>query len=183
MCTGLIGRGVSTPRLLEWITYPIFSAPAAHRPLLGPRQWSHVGSERRKNPCCCFTLKKKTTGSISINHKPLQFAFLNLEATSRHFQVHVETGYIPIPKKKKNPGFLLVSPLQKQSLLENNMIIHTGRARKQTAPCQQNVLNGLAAQQRSGRAPHSALPLSISSASQAAQVDTQCNFRVMSQSH
>ncbi|KAK1891765.1 Neurogenic locus notch like protein 2, partial [Dissostichus eleginoides] len=30
--------------------------------------------------------------------------------------------------------------------------------------------------ERSGRAPHSALPLSISSASQAAQVETQCNF-------
>lgn len=36
------------PRQLEWITYPIFSAPAAHRPLLGPWQWSHVGGERRE---------------------------------------------------------------------------------------------------------------------------------------
>lgn len=33
--------GVSSS--LRWITYPIFSAPAAHGPLLGPRQWSHVG--------------------------------------------------------------------------------------------------------------------------------------------
>lgn len=116
LCALGSGRGVSTPRLLEWITYPIFSAPAAHRPLLGPRQWSHVKWEE-KEPLLLLHIKKKTTGSISINHKPLQFAFLNLEATSRHFQVHVEIGYIPIPKKKRNPGCLLVSPLQKQSLI------------------------------------------------------------------
>lgn len=52
--------------------------------------------ERRNNLCYCFTFKKETTGSISINYTPLQFALLNLEAISRHFQRHVETGYIPI---------------------------------------------------------------------------------------
>lgn len=57
-------RGVSTS--LRWITYPIFSAPAAHGPLLGPRQWSHVEGEREQNLCCCFTFKKELRGSISI---------------------------------------------------------------------------------------------------------------------
>lgn len=67
-------RGVSTPRLLKWITYPIFSAPAAYRPLLSPRQWSHVGGERRdwrgeeKQPLPLIHIQKKSTGSISINY-------------------------------------------------------------------------------------------------------------------
>ena len=37
-----------------------------------------------KEPLLLLHIQKETTGSISINYTPLQFAFLNLEATSRH---------------------------------------------------------------------------------------------------
>lgn len=58
------------------------------------------GEEKETSAAASSHSKKETTGSISINHTPLQFALLKLEVTSRHFQTHVDTGYIPIPLKK-----------------------------------------------------------------------------------
>lgn len=58
------------------------------------------GEERRKNLCCYFTFKKRTPDRFQLTTTPLQFTLLNLEATSRHFQMHVDTGYIPIPSPR-----------------------------------------------------------------------------------
>ena len=118
-------RGGECPPLLSysgWITYPIFSAPAAHRPLLGPRQWSHVGGweeggedrtgeDRRgeeKDPLLLLHIqkeeekkKRETTGSISINHNAP--AVFSSQSGGDLFQTHVETAYIPIPSPGERP--------------------------------------------------------------------------------
>lgn len=60
-----------------------------------------------KEPLLLLHIQKETTGSISINHTPLQFALLNLEATSSHFQMHVETGYIPIPSQRNKKSWMV----------------------------------------------------------------------------
>lgn len=76
-----------------------------------------------KQPLLLLHIQNETTGSISINHTPLQFALLSLDATSRHFQMHVETGYIPIPpqrnKKKSWVGFYFHGLLPLEKALES----------------------------------------------------------------
>lgn len=104
-----------------------------------------VGEERRKNLCCFFTFKKRPPDRFQLTTTPLQFALLNLELTSRHFQTHVDTAHIPIPrphkkKFKKNPTWVLFS-FASNHFYKAKVRIHTGRARKQqTAPCQQRLL-------------------------------------------
>lgn len=58
-----------------------------------------IREESRNNLCCCFTFKRRAPDRFQLNKTPLLFALLNLELTSRHFQMHVDTGYIPTPKR------------------------------------------------------------------------------------
>jgi len=144
------------PRQLEWITYPIFSAPAAHRPLLGPWQWSHVGGERREGKeerrgertsgaaSHKKNLKKSPPDRFSIKH---QAAVCSSRATSKRTR---EAGYIPIAAPRKQTykkildGFLIFSGKKAlQSLLETfffKLIIHTGsRGRSGPLPLRSRV--------------------------------------------
>lgn len=117
------------------------------------------GEERRKNLCCCFTFKKRPPDRFQLTTTPLQFTLLNLEATSRHFQMHVDTGYIPIPSprdwKEILEGFCCLFPRVVVSGKPSNHFFkkkkpHTQSEnsyrswrKQQTAPCQQRLLCAL----------------------------------------